>query len=139
MVPRPLTRVASRRLCFRHSSGSTMVWSEVVPEAGWEHGKPVTSLPLGGGDGCPIGTQQGVRVTWAGGVTKPGGHEIGNKEREAYWVTVSFGDEGKTDLVPYAIGIAATVTTTTCFALIVLDCRRGWFFLPGSSRIHERT
>ena len=84
--------------------GPTMVWSEVVPEPEWELGKPATSLPFGGGDRCPVGTQQVVRVTWAGGVTKPGGQEIDDDEREAYRVTMSFGDEGETELVPYAIG-----------------------------------
>ncbi|KPK37350.1 MAG: hypothetical protein AMJ65_14785 [Phycisphaerae bacterium SG8_4] len=84
--------------------GPTLVWSEVVPERDWELGKPATPLPFGGGDRCPIGTQQVVRVTWAGGVTKPGGEEIDDNEREAYRVTMSFGDEGEAELVPYAIG-----------------------------------
>ena len=84
--------------------GPTLVWSEVVPERDWELGKPATPLPFGGGDRCPIGTQQVVRVTWAGGVTKPGGQEIDDIERAAYRVTTSFGDEGETELVPFAIG-----------------------------------
>ena len=84
--------------------GPTLVWSEVVPERDWELGKPATPLPFGGGDRCPIGTQQVVRVTWAGGVTKPGGEEIDDNEREAYRVTMSFGDEGEAEMVPYAIG-----------------------------------
>ena len=84
--------------------GPTIEWSEIVPESQWELGKAATSLPWGGGDGCPLDTKQVVRVTWAGGVTKPGGDEIDDVERAAYKVTMSFGDEGETELVPFAIG-----------------------------------
>ena len=84
--------------------GPTMVWAEVVPESQWELGGAGTSFPGGGGDSCPIGTKQVVRVTWAGGVTKPGGEEIDEVERAAYRVTASFGDDGETELVPFAIG-----------------------------------
>ena len=84
--------------------GPTMVWSEVVPEPEWELGKSATSFPGGGGDGCPLGTKQVVRVTWAGGVTKPGGEEIDDIERAAYRVTMSFSDESEEELVPFAIG-----------------------------------
>jgi len=81
-----------------------MVWSEVVPDSQWELGKAATSLPWGGGNGCPPGTKQVVRVTWAGGITKPGGAEIDDVERAAYRVIMSIGDEGETELVPFAIG-----------------------------------
>jgi hypothetical protein len=81
-----------------------MVWAEVVPEPEWELGKSASSLPGGGGDGCPLGTLQVVRVTWSGGVTKPGGQEIDDIERVAYRVTISLSDEGETELVPFAIG-----------------------------------
>ena len=84
--------------------GPIMVWAEVVPEPEWELGKSASSLPGGGGDGCPLGTKQVVRVTWNGGVTKPGGQEIDDIERVGYRVTMSSGDEGKTELVPFAIG-----------------------------------
>jgi len=84
--------------------GPTIEWSEIVPESQWELGKAATSLPWGGGDGCPLGTKQVVRVTWAGGVTKPGGDEIDDVERQAYRVTMSLGDQGETELVPFAIG-----------------------------------
>ena len=83
--------------------GPTMEWSEVVPESQWELGKAATALPWGGGDGCPLDTKQVVRVTWAGGVTKPGGDEVDDVERTAYRVTMSSGDEGETELVPFAI------------------------------------
>ncbi len=85
-------------------AGPTMEWSEVVPEEQWDLGREATAIPFGGGNGCPLETRQVVRVTWAGGVTKPGGGEIDDLEREAYRVRVSFGDEGEADLVPFAIG-----------------------------------
>ena len=55
------------------------------------------------GDSCPVGTKQVVRVTWAGGITKPGGDEVDDVEREAYRVTTKFGEEGEVELVPFAI------------------------------------
>jgi hypothetical protein len=84
--------------------GPTMEWSEVVPESQWELGKEATSIPFGGGDGCPVGTTQVVRVTWAGGVTKPGGDEIDDSEREAYRVTLLLEGDEETEVVPFAIG-----------------------------------
>ena len=83
--------------------GPTMEWSEAVPESQWGLGNPGTSFPGGGGDGCPLDTKQVVRVTWAGGITKPGGAEIDDVERQSYRVTMSFGDEGEAEMVPFAI------------------------------------
>lgn len=84
--------------------GPTMEWAEVVPEDQWDLGKPATLLPWGGGSGCPVGTRQVVRVTWAGGVTKPGGQEIDDDERTAYRVTTSVGGGDVIEVVPFAIG-----------------------------------
>lgn len=83
--------------------GPTMTWSEVVPEEQWDLGKPATLLPWGGGSGCPLGTTQVVRVTWAGGITKPGGQEIDDKERSAYRVTISI-DANQAEVIPFAMG-----------------------------------
>jgi len=85
-------------------AGPEMVWAEVVPESQWELGKEATLRPFGGGDGCPVGTVQVVRVTWAGGVTKPDGGEIDELERVAYKVTLSDPDKGEQEVVPFAIG-----------------------------------
>mmetsp|Transcript_29854 Transcript_29854/g.59369 ORF Transcript_29854/g.59369 Transcript_29854/m.59369 type:complete len:314 (-) Transcript_29854:181-1122(-) len=85
-------------------AGPEMVWAEVIPESQWELGKEATLRPFGGGDGCPVGTVQVVRVTWAGGVTKPGGSEIDELERVAYNVTLSDPDQGEQEVVPFAIG-----------------------------------
>jgi len=84
--------------------GPTMIWAEIVPEDEWEIGKAATPLPFGGGCGCPEGTTQVVRVTWAGGVTKPGGDEIDDVERVQYKVTVLLEDGSKIEVIPFALG-----------------------------------
>ncbi|MGI9199810.1 MAG: hypothetical protein ACR2QL_02035 [Woeseiaceae bacterium] len=101
---RQVNFIGARTTVIALEEGPTIEWSEIVPESEWELGKAATSLPFGGGDGCPLDTKQVVRVTWAGGVTKPGGDEIDDIERKAYRVTMSFGDEGETEVVPFAIG-----------------------------------
>jgi hypothetical protein len=101
---RQLNFIGATATVIALEEGPTIQWSEIVPESQWELGKAATSLPWGGGDGCPLDTKQVVRVTWAGGVTKPGGDEIDDVERQAYRVTMSLGDEGETELVPFAIG-----------------------------------
>lgn len=49
-------------------SGPSLVWAERVPQSAWALGRPATRLPWGGGNGCPVGTTQVVRVSWDGGV-----------------------------------------------------------------------
>lgn len=83
--------------------GPTMQWAELVPEEEWGLGKAATSIPFGGGSGCPLETKQVIRVTWAGGVTKPGGQEIDDKERSAYRVTMSANDGRSVEVAPFAI------------------------------------
>jgi hypothetical protein len=84
--------------------GPTMEWAEVVAADQWDLGKSATLLPWGGGSGCPVGTKQVVRVTWAGGVTLPGGEEIDDSVRAAYRVTASVDGANEIELVPFAIG-----------------------------------
>ena len=57
----------------------------------------------GGGSGCPPETRQAIRVTWEGGITKPGGKEVGDKERLLYKVIVLDGDGTKAEVTPFAI------------------------------------
>lgn len=83
--------------------GPTMVWAEVVREDEWDLGKEASPLPWGGGSGAPEGTQQVVRVTWAGGVTKPGGDEADDVERAQYKVTVLLEDGSQTEVIPFAL------------------------------------
>lgn len=83
--------------------GPTMIWAEVVPKEDWDLGKKATALVWSGSSGAPEGTKQVVRVTWAGGVTKPGGEEINDVERLLYKVTVQQEDGSKIEVTPFAI------------------------------------
>lgn len=84
-------------------AGPSMVLAQVVPENEWEIGKKATRLPLGGGSGCPPETKQVIRVTWEGGVTKPGGAEIDDKERRLYKVLVLNPNGTAAEVTPFAI------------------------------------
>ena len=83
--------------------GPTMVWAEVVPEGQWDLGKEATALSWGGSNGAPEGTKQVVRVTWAGGVTKPGGKEVDDVERVLYKVNVLLEDSREIEVTPFAL------------------------------------
>lgn len=83
-------------------SGPVLEWAEVVPQAQWSLGDPGTAFPAGGGSSCPLETQQVLRVTWSGGVTKPGGASVDDLERQAYQVTLATVDDEIT-LTPFAI------------------------------------
>ncbi|MDX1958187.1 MAG: hypothetical protein SFU98_06420 [Leptospiraceae bacterium] len=83
--------------------GPSIVWAEVVPESEWDLGKEATALRWGGGSGAPEGTKLVVRVTWAGGVTKPGGKEVDDVERLLYKVTLQMKDGSKTVVTPFAL------------------------------------
>ncbi len=85
-------------------AGPTMVWAEIVPQAQWELGRPATRLPWGGGERCPVGTVQVVRVTWGGGITKPDGPDpADNKERELYKITIEGADGTTAGITPFAL------------------------------------
>lgn len=83
--------------------GPNIVWAEVVPEAEWNLGQEATPLPWGGGSGCPVGTRQVVRATWAGGVTRPGGEPAEDLEGTRYKVTVLLQDSTTTEITPFAL------------------------------------
>ena len=83
--------------------GPTLVWAEVVPGEEWAPGKEATPLPWGGGNECPVGTKSVVRVTWAGGVTKPGGESADDSEGVLYKVTVLLLDGSTTEVIPFAL------------------------------------
>lgn len=83
--------------------GPTIVWAEIVPEAHWRIGSKGTSLPFGGGSGCPAGTQQVVLATWAGGVTKPGGDPADAVEGALYRVNVVAVDQESREVTPIAL------------------------------------
>lgn len=76
-------------------AGPTMILSEIVPPENWQ---------LGTSGNCPRdGVNSVVRVTWTGGITKPGGAEIDDKERQLYRVTIRKADGGLATVTPIAI------------------------------------
>ena len=83
--------------------GPSLVWAEPVAQADWNLGRAATRLPWGGGDACPEGTQQVIRVTWEGGVTLPGGAEVDDSIRQAYQVTVGGSEAEGSKVTPFAL------------------------------------
>ncbi|MEM8660164.1 MAG: hypothetical protein AAGF35_04695, partial [Pseudomonadota bacterium] len=69
----------------------------------WALGQEGTALPFGGGSGCPEGTQQIVRATWAGGITKPNSQPADDVERLIYKVTTVSQDGTVAELTPFAL------------------------------------
>ena len=88
----------------RLEEGPSLVRAEIVPPEEWALGQSATRFPFGGGSGCPESTRQVVRVVWNGGVTKPGGSDIDDLEREAYVVFLDGGADGLTQVTPFAVG-----------------------------------
>lgn len=87
----------------RLEDGATIVLAQNVPREQWELGKAATRLRWGGGSRCPVGTKNVVRVVWAGGVTKPGGEEVDDKERMQYKVTLRQSNGTLSAIVPFAL------------------------------------
>ncbi|MEM6672076.1 MAG: hypothetical protein AAF726_04490 [Planctomycetota bacterium] len=85
------------------ADGPTIVWAEVVPESEWRVGAKATPLRWGGGGGCPPDALEVVRVTWAGGVTLPGGAEIDAETLGRYRVTVLRPDGETIEVIPFAV------------------------------------
>ncbi len=83
--------------------GPTLVWAETTPQEQWKLGVKATPLPFGGGSGCPAQTQQIVRATWNGGITKPGGDPADDEERQLYQVTVRGADNTLRPITPLAL------------------------------------
>ncbi len=83
-------------------AGPSIALAEVIPEDQSRVGAEATWLPWGGGSGCPKGTKLAIRVTWQGGVTKPGGRDADDEDRKRY--TVTFSNEGNlSERVPTAL------------------------------------
>ena len=111
--------------------GPTMIWTEVVPEDEWELGKAATPLRWGGGSGCPKGTKKVVRVTWAGGITKPGGDEVDDVERLQYKVTVLKENGGTIEVTPFAFGDLVDGDNNHKLCLDVVGVPQSVFFPAG--------
>ncbi len=102
-LDRTITFKGARIAVTPLEDGPTLVWAEVVPEEEWSLGQEASQIPWGGGSSCPQGTQQVVRATWAGGVTKPSGEAAGNAEGALYNVTVLLEDSSTTEVTPFAL------------------------------------
>ena len=77
------------------SAGPSLVLAERIPVANLATETRGTT--------CPEGIQQVVRVTWAGGVRRPGREEPGDEERRLYRVTVEREDGSPGEIVPAAL------------------------------------
>ena len=84
-------------------NGPSLVAAEFVPQTEWMLDHPGTTLPFGGGTGCPIGTSQVLRVTWEGGVTKPNGKDADEVERDLYEVTYELATGSTSTRTPFAL------------------------------------
>ena len=77
------------------SAGPSLVLAERIPIANLATETRGTT--------CPEGTKQVVRVTWAGGVRRPGREEPGDAERRLYRVMVAREDGSMGEVAPAAL------------------------------------
>ncbi|MEM6827037.1 MAG: hypothetical protein AAF553_03765 [Pseudomonadota bacterium] len=84
--------------------GPSIVLAQSVPRDAWTLDRSATGIPFGGGSGCPQGTEQIIRVTWAGGVTKPSGEAADGAEARLYEVVIDEENGGQTVITPFALG-----------------------------------
>jgi len=113
-------------------AGPTMVWAEIVPQAQWELGRAATRLPWGGGERCPVGTAQVVRVTWGGGVTKPDGPDpADDKERQLYKVTTAQSGGAAVVITPFALADLNDGDNNHLLCLDTTDAVTAVFFPAG--------
>lgn len=119
-------------------AGPSLVRAELVPEAQWELGKKATQLPWGGGSRCPLGTKQVVRVTWGGGVSKPGeGGSADDKERALYQIT-TINTGGSTRIItPFALADLNDGDNNHLLCLDTTDIATSVFF-PGGYLVDPR-
>lgn len=81
--------------------GPTLILAEVVPPTDW-----VLDVEgqQGQGSGCPnAGTVQIIRTTWGGGITKPGGAEVDDREREQYRLIIADDTQTPREVTPFAL------------------------------------
>ena len=86
----------------RLEEGPSIALAQVIPENEWRIGQKATIGP-GGGSGCHPDTKQAIRITWEGGITKPGGGEVDDKERLLYKVIVLNPGDTTAEVTPFAI------------------------------------
>ena len=113
-------------------AGPTMVFAEIMPQAQWELGRPATRLPWGGGERCPVGTKQVVRVTWGGGITKPDGPDpADDKERKLYRVTIEGAGGLSAEITPFALADLNDGDNNHLLCLDTTDKVKSVFFPAG--------
>ncbi|GGD02421.1 hypothetical protein GCM10011342_09300 [Aquisalinus flavus] len=112
-------------------AGPTLVWAEIVPEMQWDLGGKATDFPWGGGSRCPVGTAQVVRVTWGGGVTKPGGDPADDTERKLYKVKTVTADGKPAEITPFALADLKDGDNNHLLCLDTTDAVTSVFFPAG--------
>lgn len=76
-------------------AGPTLILAQSISESDWR---------LGTRGNCPrIGIKRVVRVTWTGGITKPGGAEIDAAEQALYRVRMRQSDGAVVSVAPVAV------------------------------------
>ena len=86
---------ASKSRVIPLEAGPTMILAERIPKENWT---------LGAHGSCPLeGTKSVVRVTWTGGITKPGGAEIDEHETQLYRVNVREAGGDVATVAPIAV------------------------------------
>ncbi|MEM7781112.1 MAG: hypothetical protein AAF697_12045 [Pseudomonadota bacterium] len=84
-------------------AGPSLVLAEIVPDYQWDLDREATPIPFGGGSSCPTGTAQILRVTWEGGITKPGGAPAEIAEGRLYAVEIEVADGSPEVIAPFAL------------------------------------
>ncbi len=112
-------------------AGPSLVWAEIVPESQWDLGGEATTSPWGGGSRCPLGTAQIVRVTWNGGITKPGGDPADDRERQLYQVSTVASDGSAADIAPFALADLKDGDNNHLLCLKTTDTVASVFFPAG--------
>jgi len=77
-------------------AGPTIVLAQKAPKAEWSEKNSEATV-------CPSKTLQVVRITWAGGVTRADGKDVGEDERKAYRVTLKRPDGSESTVTPFAL------------------------------------
>lgn len=116
---------------IRLEEGPTIILAEIVPNEMWELEKQSTPIRWGGGSGCPKNTKQIVRVVWTGGITKPGGGEVDDKERVQYRVNVCRNNRNSMEVIPFAIADLGDGDNNHKLCLDTMDPAVSVFFPSG--------
>jgi hypothetical protein len=102
-------------------AGPTLVLAHLATKAEW-------SRKATRATSCPSQSVQVVRVTWAGGVTRPDGAPVGEAERLAYQVTLESANGSRRVITPFALADLSDNDNNHDLCLDVSDqVTRVWF------------